>query len=134
MNISSYTEFVTAAKRQPEPQRLLFVFVEAALPPNATEGQKQTFHAQQGGTLTPVMCVDKLPAEVEDFTGLVEESGRTGQHWDIVFAASLSGRGGIVPSSESATQPLKQMINAIQQGSIANFLAFDRAGELVQFS
>ncbi|HJV87401.1 MAG TPA: ribonucleotide reductase subunit alpha [Noviherbaspirillum sp.] len=134
MNITSYTEFVTAAKRQPEPQRLLFVFAESSLPPNATESQKQSFRAQQGGTLTPIMCVDKLPGEAEDFAGLVEESKRTGQHWDIVFAASLSGRSGVVPSSDSATQALKQMISAIEQGSLARFLAFDRAGELVQFS
>lgn len=134
MSITSYTDFLEAANSQPEPQRLLFVFAESELPPNPTEAEKQNFQARQGGALTPVMCVDKLPAELSTFASLVEESRKTGQRWVIVFAASLSGTGGVPPASEAAEQPLKQMINAIQQGAIANFLAFDASGELVRLS
>ena len=134
MNISSYTDFLDAANSQPQPQRLLFVFAEAELPPQHTESQKQRFQQRQGGVLTPVMCVDKLPAEVASFAGLVEESQRTGQRWDIVFAAALSGRAGVAPGNDAAELPLKKMIEAIQQGSIGGFLAFDRGGELVQFA
>ena len=48
--------------------------------------------------------------------------------WVIVFAASLSGRNGQAPSSESAQGPLEQMVAAIKAGQIAAFLPFDREG------
>lgn len=134
MNITSYAHFLEAVNSQPQPQRMLFVFAEAGLPPDAAEEQKMRFQSQQGGTLTPVMCVDKLPAEVAQFADLVNESRQTGQRWDIVFAAALSGHQGQAPDSAAAEQPLKKMINAIQQGAIENFLAFDQEGELVHVS
>lgn len=134
MSISSYTDFHDAANSQPQPQRLLFVFAEAELPPQHTDSQKQRFQERQGGVLTPVMCVDKLPDEAKSFAGLVEESQRTGQHWDIVFVAAMDGRAGVAPASEAAEQPMKKMIEAIQQGAINRFLAFDRDGELVRFA
>lgn len=124
MNITSYADFLAAANNQTDPQRLLFVFTESDAG-DSTE-------PKQSGTLTPVMCVDKLPAELGSFTSLVEESQQTGQRWDIVFAAALSGHAGTAPASEAAEQAMKKMIDAIQRGAINNFLAFDRAGELVQ--
>lgn len=134
MNITSYADFLAAANSQSEPQRVLFVFAASELPPNPTEAQKQQFRAGQGGELTPIMCVDKLPSELGSFAALVEESQGTGQHWDIVFAAALPGRNGSAPDSAAAEQPLKQMISSIQQGAIGNFLAFNRDGELVQLT
>lgn len=134
MNITSYTDFLQAAHAQPEPQRLLFVFAEAELPDNPTPGQQDRFQSGEGGALTPVMCVDKLPAELADFAALVDESRHTGQRWDIVFAASLPGKEGAVPSSKDAEKPLKMMIDSIHRGAIEKFLAFDRNGDAVQFS
>lgn len=134
MNISSYADFIDAAKSQLEPQRVLFVFAAAELPAQHTETQKQRFHEQQGGALAPVMCVDKTPAELDSFAALVEESGRTGQDWDIAFAAVLSGRHGIAPDAATAEKAMKKMIEAIHQGAISKFLAFNRAGELVQLT
>lgn len=133
MNISSYTDFIAAAKQQPQPQRLLFVFTAAELPDNASKGQRIRFEAGQGGTLAPIMCVDKLPAELGDFAGLVAESQQMGKHWDVVFASSLSGKAGQVPSGQDADQPLNQMVEMIRQGRLERFLAFNRAGELLQF-
>jgi hypothetical protein len=131
MSIASYADFLRVANGQPEPQRLLFVFTESDV---SAESIEQTADAPQSGTLTPVMCVDKRPAELSVFTSLVEESCRTGQHWDIVFAAALAGSASIIPTSKAAEQAMKKMIDAIQRGAIGNFLAFNRAGELVQFS
>lgn len=131
MSITSYDDFLSAANSQPEPQRLLLVFTESDSPVDRIAPSADASHS---GTLTPVMCVDKRPNELGDFASLVEESCRTGQHWDIVFAASLAGRAGIVPTSEAAEQVMKKMIDAIQRGAIGNFLAFNRAGELVHFS
>lgn len=134
MNISSYADLLEAARQQPEPQRLLFVFAQAELPEGYTEAQTQQFQAGTGGVLTPQMCTDKALDELGDFAALVEESRHTGQDWKIVFVAGLAGRGGVMPSSEAAQEPLKTMVTAIQNGAISNYLAFDREGELVRFS
>lgn len=133
MNITEFADLLAAAKAQPEPQRLLMVFVAAELPADATEAEVQRHAEQQGGSLKPVLCVDKLPSELADFNALLAESQRTGIAWDLVFAAGLSGRGGLEPSSDEAEQPLKMMVGAIESGSIGNFLAFDRAGHSVSF-
>ena len=133
MDIAQFADLLSAAKAQSEPQRLLFVFVAAELPEDATEAEKQRHSEQQGGSLRPVLCVDKLPAELNDFAGLLDESARTGINWDLVFAAGLSGRGGLAPNSDEAEQPLKMMVGAIETGSIGNFIAFDRDGLAVSF-
>lgn len=133
MNITSYTDFLQAARAQPEPQRLLFVFAEAELPNQHTQGQQERFQSGEGGALSPVMCVDKLPEELSDFAGLIDESRQTGQHWDIVFAASMPGKDGAAPSSNDAERPLKMMIDSIHRGAIEKFLAFNCNGDAVQF-
>lgn len=133
MDIASFTDLLNAAQAQAEPQRLLFVFVAAELPEDATVDEQQRHAEGQGGSLRPVLCVDKLPTEVADFAALLEESERTGLHWDLLFAAGLSGRGGHAPGSDEAEQPLKMMVGAIETGSVGNFLAFDRSGQTVSF-
>lgn len=133
MNITQFADLLSAARGQAQPQRLLFVFVAAQLPDDATEAERQRFQEGQGGSLQPVLCVDKLPEEIDDFAALLGESGRTGIAWDLLFAAGLSGRGGIAPSADEAEQPLKMMVGAIESGSIGNFLAFDRDGQAVAF-
>jgi hypothetical protein len=133
MNITHFDDLLQAARQQPEPQRLLFVFVAAELPSDATEAERQRFEQAGGGALKPVLCVDKLPSELGGFDALAEESARTGIDWDLVFAAGLSGRAGITPSADEAEQPLKMMVGAIETGSIGQFLAFDRQGQTVAF-
>lgn len=132
MEINSYQDFINAAKQQHEPQRLLFVLAKAQLPEQPTESQKQQFDSQAGGTLEPVLCVDKLPEEVEDFAALVDESKRTNIDWDIAFISAMDGRGGHPISSDEASQPLEMMVQHIQAGMIKHFLTLNRQGELVQ--
>ena len=132
MNISSFNDLLRAALQQKEPQRLLFVFTAAELPDSSDDEQKKRFLAGEGGVLSPVMCVDKLSEELGDFSNLVDESRQTGQSWDIVFVAGMSGRAGIAPNSDEAEQPLLLMVEAIKNGNISNFLAFNLQGEMVQ--
>ena len=134
MNIASYADLITAANAQAEPQRLLFVFVRAELPDDATAAQKAAFAAGDGGALAPVLCVDKLPAEQPTFAGLVAESNHTGLDWQMVFVTTMSGRAGIAPGSDEADQALKMMVESVKQGSIGSFLAFDRDGNTLQLS
>lgn len=133
MSLASFQDLLEAARHQPEPQRLLFVFARVDLPGNASEEQRQRYEQRQGGTLSPCLCVDKSPAEIASFEALAAESAATGQDWDIVFVGSLAGRAGIAPNADEAAQPLRFMVNAINNGRVSEFAAFDRTGEVLQF-
>ncbi|HET7160419.1 MAG TPA: ribonucleotide reductase subunit alpha, partial [Burkholderiales bacterium] len=71
MVISSFDDLLRAARMQPEPQRLLFVFAGVELPADSTPEQRAGFQAGQGGALIPLMSVDKSPDELETFAALV---------------------------------------------------------------
>lgn len=134
MTIESFDDLLRAATEQPQPQRLLFVFATAGIDVDATAEQKARFEAGQGGTLTPLMCVDKLPEELASFNALLEESRALAQAWDIVFVAALSGSGGVSPTSLQAEAPLQRMVDSIKSGSIGGFIPFDAQGTPLQFS
>lgn len=131
MSISSFEDLLHAAREQPQPQRLLFVFAEAALPDDCTPEQRARYCAGQGGALIPLMSVDKRPDDLSTFAALVEESRQFGRDWAIVFVASLSGRDGHAPSSAEADRSLRRMIESIQAGAIASFVPFNRLGQPV---
>lgn len=133
MNISSFADLLTAARQQPEPQRLLLVFARAEMPEKASPEQVERFSARAGGYLSPTVCVDKRPEELDSFEALAEESKATGQDWDMLFVAGMSGRAGFAPTPDEAVQPLRMMVEAIQQGRVSQFLAFNRSGEPVRF-
>ena len=129
--IASYSDLMQAVREQPEPQRLLFVFCRAELPDEASDEEKAAFERGEGGALTPVICVDKAPAEVSDFSVPVDESAQTGQSWDVVFIAAMAGRGGIEPSSDEAQQPLTMMVESVRMGHVGGYLPLDREGQAV---
>jgi hypothetical protein len=132
VNISSYEDLLNAANLQAKPQRMLFVFAHAELPGDSTKDQQEQFKARRGGALMPVMCVDKLASARPGFATLVEESRHTGKDWDIVFVACMDGISADVTESVEAEEPLKEMVKSIQVGSIGNYLAFNRDGEMVR--
>jgi hypothetical protein len=134
MNISSFDDLLRAAREQPEPQRLLFVFANAVLPDGSTPEQRARLEAGQGGALAPLMSVDKTPEELGTFAALVAESRRFGRDWAIVFVASLSGRDGRAPTSEEADRSLQRMIESIKTGLFGSFIPFDRQGQPVLFN
>lgn len=133
MTIASFDDLLHAARQQPQPQRLLFVFTAAELPGDATPGQRERFQAGEGGTLTPQMCVDKSPDELSSFDALLEESRRAGPAWDIVFVAALSGSAGRGPTPADAEVPLQRMVESIKSGRIGGFIPFDVRGQPVSF-
>lgn len=133
MNISNFDDLLRAARQQPEPQRLLFVFANAELPDDSTPEQRAGFQAGQGGALTPLMSVDKTPEELDTFAALVEESHLFARDWVVVFVAGLSGRGGQAPTSMEAGQALQRMIEHIKTGRFGSFLPFDRQGQPLLF-
>ncbi|WP_144778061.1 ribonucleotide reductase subunit alpha [Marinobacter maritimus] len=129
--ISSYSDLIKATRTEQEPQRLLFVFCRAELPDDASAEEKAAFEQGEGGALTPVICVDKTPDDVTEFSALVEESRSTGQSWDVVFVAAMSGRAGTAPSSDEAQQPMTMMVESIRLGHVSNYLPLDKSGNAV---
>ena len=128
MNLASFDDLLQAARQQTQPQRLLFVFANADLPDDSTPAQRKRFLAGEGGALVPTMCVDKTAEELHNFSDLVQESTQFGQAWSIVFAAALSGSGGVAPTPEAAEKSLERMVEAIKAGTLGTFIPFDRQG------
>jgi hypothetical protein len=120
------------ATQMSEPQRLLFVFTTAGLPDNASARDRERYFAGVGGTLTPIMCVDKSPTEIADFEALVTESRRAGPSWDVVFVAALAGTAGQPPGEARVEAALQTMVESVRVGSIRGLAAYDKNGcELV---
>ena len=135
IKITDYQSLLAVGKQQQEPQRFLFVFLQASLPTDHNDTDKERFDSGQGGELQAIMCVDKGLDELTNFTDLVAESEQMEQNWSMVLIACLSGNNGMLPSSEEAEQPLKMMVQAVQNGGdLSNYLAFDRQGDLLNFS
>ncbi|RLA24666.1 MAG: ribonucleotide reductase subunit alpha [Gammaproteobacteria bacterium] len=133
--ITNYQSLLTVGKQQQEPQRFLFVFLQASLPDNHNDADKQRFHSGLGGELQAIMCVDKDLAELTDFTDLVNESKQMEQDWSMVLIACLSGRNSIPPTADEAEQALKIMVQTVQNGAdLSKYLAFDRQGVLLHFA
>ncbi|HEB29101.1 MAG TPA: ribonucleotide reductase subunit alpha [Porticoccus sp.] len=134
INITSYESLLSAANQQPEPQRLLFVFLRASLPDDHGDEDASRFHSGQGGALQPIMCVDKTLGELSTFSALVAEAERIEKDWQIVLVAGLAGKNGAVPSSDDAEEPLKMMLHVVENGGdLSKYMAFDREGVPVQF-
>lgn len=132
MDISTFDDLLAAARAQPQPQRLLFVFADVELPDDASPAQRAAFEQGQGGALVPQMCVDKSPAELTSFDQLKQEAAGFGQPWGMVFAAALSGAPGKAPTSADAEAPLQKMVEAIRQGQIGAYIPFDVEGSAVR--
>lgn len=121
-----FDDFLTAARAQADAQRLLLVFVDID---EVADGD-----ANEGGFLTPKMCVDKTPDEITSFADLIAEAANTGQAWLLVFAASLAGKGAQAPSSIDANKPLDAMIAGINTGMIQQYLVFDKQGGILSLT
>jgi hypothetical protein len=134
MNISTFDDLLQAANQQADAQRLLLVFAGATLPADADAAQRAAFEAGNGGELTPLMCVDKTPAELSSFAKLVQEAAQFGHDWVIVFVAGMSGQGRQAPSSEAAQAHLQDMVDAIKAGQLDRFIPFNRQGDAVRLN
>lgn len=135
IKITNYETLLQVGKQQTDPQRFLFVFLQASLPADHNDTDAHRFHSGQGGELKAIMCVDKDLAELTNFADLVSESEQMGQDWSIVLVACLSGINGNSPTSEEAEQALKIMVQTVQNGGdLSKYLAFDKQGVLLSFS
>lgn len=134
MTLNHFSDLLAMALQKPEPQRLLLVFARAELPVDADAAQREAYARGEGGTLAPVLCVDKRPEDIASFEALSAESAETGLAWDILFVAAMSGRAGVQPNQDEAVQPLNMMVNAVKNGRISQFAAIDRSGALIELT
>ena len=135
IEITDYQSLLAVGKQQQDPQRFLFVFLQASLPEDHSDTDMQQFHSGQGGELMAIMTVDKALEELTDFTDLITESKQMGQDWSMVLIACLSGKNGIPPTTEESEQPLQMMVQAVQNGAdLSKYLAFDKQGVLLHFA
>ena len=135
IEITDYESLLAVGKQQIEPQRFLFVFLQVSLPADHNDEDKQRFHSGQGGELQAIMCVDKDLEELTNFADLVLESKQMEQDWSMVLIACLAGKNGSLPSAKEAEQPLKNMVQTVQNGGdLSKYLAFDKQGVLLHFS
>ncbi len=135
IEITDYQSLLAVGRQQQNPQRFLFVFLQAALPADPNEVDKQRFHSGQGGELQAIMCVDKDLDELTNFADLVTESEQMEQDWSMVLIACLAGSNGMLPAAAEAEQPLKMMVQAVQNGAdLSKYLAFDKQGVLLHFA
>ena len=118
--VSNFQSLITAAKQQSQPQRLLFLFAKAETEDNKKSGQ-------QRGTLSPLMCVDKLPDELTTFANFSDEADAISPDWDFMLAVGLSGQNGKAPSSHDAEPFLNQMVSNLTAGQdLSQYVIFDR--------
>ena len=134
MDIENFDDLLRAARAQPEPQRLLFVFVAAELPADSTPEQRARFEAGEGGALVPLMSVDKDPDDLVSFVSLEQESRRFAGDWTMVFVGGLPGRNGRAPTTDEADRALQRMIESVKAGSFGACIPFDRQGAPVLLS
>lgn len=137
MYIQTFDDLLVSARQQADAQRLLFVFAISELPESASLEQRQRFRDGLGGALTPLMEVDKLPDELQDFEHLVTESltfaqGTRAEDWSMVFCAALGGSGKTPPTRDEADIPLRRMTDAIRMGQIETYIVFDRMGHQIR--
>lgn len=119
--IKMFKELLQMTNEQSAPQRLMFLFANA----ESTNPKKSKKH--QRGTISPVMCVDKLPSELTTFDALVKEADSIAKQWNFVFIASLSGEDGVAPTTDEAEPFLNKMANDIETGNgIGRYVIFDR--------
>lgn len=129
MDITSFDDLLTAAKKQTTPQHFLLVFTKAELPEDSTDEQRADYVAGHGGFLVPVACVDKRAEDLSSFDQLCKEATEFVAEWDIIFAGALSAKPGGALSDDFIDEKIGTMVESIKMGQIEHYATFNRHGE-----
>ena len=133
-DIVDYGTLLTTARQQPDPQTLLFMFLQAALPDNHTPEEARRFEQGQGGALVPVFRVALELDQLTTFADLVTEADAMGKEWHVVLVAALDGSDGKPPVDDKVDEWLAKMQQTVEGGgNLGQFLAYNHDGEPVQF-
>ncbi len=116
-----FKELLEMTSQQEQPQRLMFLFAQ----PEGHNPKKSKKHLK--GQVQPVMCVDKLPAELTTFDALIKEADSITKDWEFVLIAGLSGHDGVAPSADDAEPYLNKMSNDLADGQdLGRYVILDR--------
>jgi|TARA_R110001583_G_scaffold22116_4_gene83199 hypothetical protein len=119
--MSALKELITMSGHQSEPVKLLFLFAKAEY--EASE------KGQNKGHMTPVMCVDKHPNELTNFTELCGEADNINPEWEFIFATSMLAD---VPK-DALDDGLKRMAHDIENGeNTAMYVVLDRQENVIE--
>lgn len=119
--ISSFEQLIDVASQQEDAQRMLMLFAKAE-----AEGNDKP-KDEQRGSISPVMCVDKLPEDIASFDALTAEADNISKDWNFILIAGLNGKGPVPPSSEEADAHLNKMVNDVTNGQdLSRYVIFDR--------
>lgn len=134
MDITDFASLLTVARQQPDPQKLLFLFLEKSISDDNKANKQTSFNAGTGGELSPVMTLEKSLDDLTTFQDLVAESREQKRDWHIVLVAALGGKNGELPDTETAFKNLDNMIKTVESGgNISKYLAFQINGDLISF-
>ncbi len=119
---SPFKQLIKAAKAQSQPQRLLFVLAKT----DTSQSQTLTDQSERG-TISPVMCVDKLPQDLTSLKNFINEADAINKAWDFILIAGMNGENGKAPSTDEAEPLLNKMANDLVQGQdLSRYLILDR--------
>lgn len=114
MTITNFSDLISHAKNEPNPQQFLFLFAKADSKRNAF----MTSHSS--GTIIPVMCVDRPADELSTFKALIEEADKITEKWDFIFIGCLN-------ASSDAEPHLTKMSNDVANGNdLSRYVILDR--------
>jgi hypothetical protein len=117
---SNFRKMINAADSQPEPQRLLFMLAKSEI----DSSNEETGHH---GTITPILCVDKLPSELSTFEDFVAEADHINNDWDMIFMAGIGGENQQVPTPEEAEPILNKMVDDLMNSQdLSRYMVIDR--------
>ena len=125
---SAFSKMLDTSKQQEQPQRLLFMLAQS-------ETDNSDNQEESGGTISPLMCVDKLPEEIESFATFVDEADSVNKAWNMIFIAAMSGQDGQAPTTEEAEPVLNMMVNDLMSGQdLSRYLILDRKEQQIEIS
>lgn len=127
--IQKFNDLLNVSNDHVQPQRLIFLFANA----EAKNNNKSKQHQQ--GTINPVMCVDKLPEELSDFSALMKEADAIDTQWNFIFIASVSGDNDQAPTTDLAEPYLNKMAHDIEtSNNVGRYIIFDRNENLIELA
>ena len=131
VTISSFDDLVAAARAEPVPQRLLFVFVQTKMQKDYDEAERAGFERGEGGALEPRFCVDLPIEELTTLAALVQEADRMDAEWDKMLIGCMND---VNDAATRADTELRAMVARIESGGdLRRYACFDREGHAIQF-
>jgi hypothetical protein len=81
-----------------------------------------------------VVCVDKAPHEIPEFTRFAEEASANIEDGAVFFVTAPPGLANRRPTPLAIDQTMERMVETVRKGKVVSYLAFDRSGAPLQLA